>query len=64
MGDGVADLGLEPRARLGQRLAERGILDVPDARSRLSTSATRSPREAASSAAPAPVTPPPTTSTS
>ena len=38
--------------------------DVPAARSRASTSATDSPREAASSAAPAPVTPPPMMSTS
>ena len=39
-------------------------LEVPAARSRASTSATRRPRVAASSAAPAPVMPPPTTSTS
>src|SRR3984957_12250495 len=39
-------------------------LEVPEARSRASTSPTRRPREAASSAAPAPVMPPPITSTS
>ena len=39
-------------------------LDVPAAKSRFSTSATESPRLAASSATPQPVTPPPTTSTS
>src|SRR5260370_18228139 len=39
-------------------------LEVPEARSRASTRATRSPRDAASRAAPAPVTPPPMTSTS
>src|SRR5688500_9539941 len=39
-------------------------LDVPDPRSRASTSPTDSPRVAASSAAPVPVIPPPTTSTS
>ena len=39
-------------------------LDVPDARSDASTSATFKPRDAASSAAPTPVTPPPITSTS
>ena len=38
--------------------------DVPDAKSPLSTSAMRSPRDAASSATPVPVMPPPTTSTS
>src|ERR1700677_255899 len=39
-------------------------LEVPEARSRASTRATRRPRDAASSAAPAPVMPPPMTSTS
>src|SRR4051812_42097329 len=39
-------------------------LEVPAARSRASTSPTRSPRVAASSAAPAPVMPPPMTRTS
>src|SRR6266851_2182310 len=39
-------------------------LEVPEARSRASTRATRRPRDAASRAAPAPVTPPPMTSTS
>src|SRR5215470_16271723 len=39
-------------------------LEVPDARSRASTRATRRPRDAASRAAPAPVMPPPMTSTS
>src|SRR3954447_11615006 len=39
-------------------------LDVPDAKSRASSSATDNPRLAASRAAPAPVTPPPITSTS
>src|SRR5919107_3197807 len=39
-------------------------LEVPAARSRASTRATLRPREAASRAAPAPVTPPPMTSTS
>src|SRR3954463_14789397 len=38
--------------------------EVPDARSRASTSATLSPRVAASSAAPVPTTPPPTIATS
>jgi hypothetical protein len=38
--------------------------DVPDAKSRASTSATFSPRVAASSAQPAPVAPPPITTTS
>src|SRR5436305_13546817 len=39
-------------------------LDVPEARSRASTRATRRPRDAASRAVPVPVTPPPMTSTS
>src|ERR1700722_18601541 len=39
-------------------------LEVPDAKSRASTRPTDSPRVAASSAAPVPVEPPPTTSTS
>src|SRR5436189_3903715 len=39
-------------------------LEVPEARSRASTRATRRPRDAASRAVPAPVTPPPMTSTS
>src|SRR5215212_3954543 len=39
-------------------------LDVPEAKSRASTSATLNPRVAASRAAPAPTTPPPTTTTS
>src|SRR5260370_16049137 len=39
-------------------------LEVPEARSRASTRATRRPRDAASRAAPAPVMPPPMTSTS
>src|SRR5258707_3217198 len=39
-------------------------LEVPEARSRASTRATRRPRDAASSAVPAPVMPPPMTSTS
>src|ERR1700759_1152846 len=39
-------------------------LEVPESRSRASTRATRRPRDAASRAAPAPVTPPPMTSTS
>src|SRR5580692_2466548 len=39
-------------------------LEVPEARSRASTRATRRPRDAASRAAPAPVIPPPMTSTS
>src|SRR3954453_10450078 len=38
--------------------------DVPNARSRRSSSATEYPRDAASSATPAPVIPPPTTTTS
>src|SRR5690606_12874542 len=40
------------------------LLEVPEARSRASTSATRRPRVAASSATPHPVTPPPMTTTS
>src|SRR2546430_8695160 len=39
-------------------------LEVPEARSRASTRATRRPRDAASRAVPAPVMPPPMTSTS
>src|SRR5437762_12620917 len=39
-------------------------LEVPEARSRASTRATRRPRDAASRAVPAPVTPPPMTRTS
>src|SRR3954452_9525854 len=40
------------------------LLDVPEAKSRASTSPTFKPRVAASSADPVPTTPPPTTSTS
>jgi len=57
------------RARLGT--PGRGALfdfddfdDVPDAKSPFSISAVRSPRDAASSATPVPVMPPPTTRTS